>query len=1165
MGKPIVFSFSGQGSQYYNMGKALYMHCHIFKKWMDKLDAIFHASTGESVLKKMYFESKREEVVFNQLLFTHPAIFMVEYSLAMELIENGVEPDYVLGSSLGEFTSMAVAGILDAEEVFELLNMQVACFERYCEKGAMLAVFGNPALYKESPILNENSTLISVNYDAHFVVAGKIDGIEKIKAYLKNRSVLNQDLQVPFAFHTNLIDEAEPYYKELISHKVYLKPKINIVSSMYGNLIKEVSSQFLWDIVRKPILFREALKKLESGQENIYLDVGPGGTCAGFIIRNLKESSKSEGYPIMTPYNNDLENLDKVKKLFQRKKKISFERRVKNMLVYVFPGQGSQQKGMGADLFDEFKDLTAKADEILGYSIKDLCINDPEAQLANTRFTQPSLYVVNALTYLKKVRETGKKPDYVAGHSLGEYNALFAAGVFDFETGLKLVKRRGELMAGATGGGMAAVIGLSEEKVEEILKSNRLESIDIANYNTPSQIVIAGPKSDIENAKPIFEAAGVRSYVVLRVSGAFHSRYMTESSTEYEAFLKGFTFSELSIPVISNVYARPYKYENIKKNLVEQIRNSVRWSESIRYIMGKGDAEILQIGPGNVLTGLVRAIQKDAEPLIVQEDEASSEIEDAHPILLEELPEKSDAVTEEVLINKIAGKKSIRNAKKEKKIEEHPVILENSGEEEKKTVDKDDVKSKGMTVDEDDVKSKDMTVDKDDVKPKGLTGASLGNADFKKDYNLKYAYLIGGMYRGIASKEMVARVGKAGMLGFLGTDGMSIDEIEHSIIYIQKELNDGQPYGMNLISNSNRPQHEERIVDLFLKHRIRNVEAASYISLSPAIVRYRLTGLEQNGAKGIVIPNRIIAKVSRPEIAEHFLAPAPESIVRKLLQENKITKEEAELSKKIPMADDLCVESDSGGRTDHGVAFALIPAIRRLRDEKMKKLSYAKMIRIGAAGGIGTPDAAAAMFVMGCDFILTGSINQCTVEAATSDAVKDLLQQANVQDTEYAPSMEMFEFGAKMQALKRSLFFPARANKLYELYHHYDSIEEIDRKTKAQIQEMYFRKSFDQVYEECKKYQSSLEIERAGRNPKYKMAMIFKWYFRYASELALNGNPGQKVDYMIYCGPAMGAFNQWVKGTRLEDWRNRHVDEIGIMIVEEAAKLLSQRLDSIDK
>ena len=277
-------------------------------------------------------------------------------------------------------------------------------------------------------------------------------------------------------------------------------------------------------------------------------------------------------------------------------------------ITFVFPGQGSQSVGMGETLFAEFADLTKRADEILGYSIKKLCVEDPDGNLNLTQYTQPALFAVNCLTYLQKMAETGQKPDFAAGHSLGEYTALFAAGAFDFETGLRLVQKRGELMGRAKGGGMAAVIGLSAEKVREILEGSGIDTIDVANYNSPKQTILSGPKEDLESAKSAFEEGGARRYLPLKVSAAFHSRYMSEAGSEFSEFLSQITFSELEIPVISNVTATPHEGATIGKNLSLQITSSVRWQESVEYLAKQGCEDFIEIGPGNVLTKLIQQI-----------------------------------------------------------------------------------------------------------------------------------------------------------------------------------------------------------------------------------------------------------------------------------------------------------------------------------------------------------------------------------------------------------------------------------------------------------------------------------------------------------------------------------------------------------------------------
>jgi malonyl CoA-acyl carrier protein transacylase len=280
----------------------------------------------------------------------------------------------------------------------------------------------------------------------------------------------------------------------------------------------------------------------------------------------------------------------------------------------MFPGQGSQSKGMGAALFDEFTELTDKASSVLGYSIRELCLEDPANELNKTQFTQPALYVVNALSYLKKVQQPAARPDFLAGHSLGELNALQAAGAFDFETGLRLVRKRGELMGQVSNGAMAAILNAPKEEIEAILKNNGLNSIDLANYNTPSQIVISGQADEITRAQEFFQQGRMR-YYPLNTSGAFHSRFMCAARDQFREFLMQFSFGDLTIPVIANATARPHQNGKVHEPLANQIASTVRWSESMQYLLAQGvkraeKPEFEEVGHGDMLTRMAHTIRQ---------------------------------------------------------------------------------------------------------------------------------------------------------------------------------------------------------------------------------------------------------------------------------------------------------------------------------------------------------------------------------------------------------------------------------------------------------------------------------------------------------------------------------------------------------------------------
>jgi len=291
------------------------------------------------------------------------------------------------------------------------------------------------------------------------------------------------------------------------------------------------------------------------------------------------------------------------------------------MKAYIFPGQGAQYKGMGEGLFKHYPDLVQQADEILGYSVVELCLEDPLHQLGFTQFTQPALYVVNALSYRLETDTTGVLPDYLAGHSLGEYNALEASGAISFEDGVRLVKKRGVLMRQAPKGAMAAILGSNEDEITQLLTSNNLSAIDIANYNSPDQTVISGLVEDIAKAEAVFSGSNIK-FIPLNTSGAFHSRYMESAKREFTKYLNHFEFLPLTIDVISNVDAKPYSNNTIADNLASQIVRSVRWSESVAYMMNKGVTEFNELGVGNILSTLIEKMQAQLMQAQLKQDDS---------------------------------------------------------------------------------------------------------------------------------------------------------------------------------------------------------------------------------------------------------------------------------------------------------------------------------------------------------------------------------------------------------------------------------------------------------------------------------------------------------------------------------------------------------------
>ena len=317
MGKSVVFMFSGQGSQYYQMGRELFEHHPVFRKWMLRLNDVVVGLIGESVVDQVY--ARRPVEQFNRTLYSHPAIFMVEYSLAQTLMESGISPDYVLGTSLGEFASAALADVMKAEELLEVIVKQAEYFETYCEPGGMIAIIHDAQLYHEVPLIRENSELASVNYDEHFVISGQDGRLREIIRYLKQRKILHQSLPVTYGFHSSYIDPAAVAFKNYVFRRSYQLPRKPFISSLHGASMEKISHDYFWDVVRMPIQFSKAIQKLESGADTIYLDLGPGGTLANFAKRNMTDQSNSRSYTIITPFHQELKNLLKIKEIVAAK------------------------------------------------------------------------------------------------------------------------------------------------------------------------------------------------------------------------------------------------------------------------------------------------------------------------------------------------------------------------------------------------------------------------------------------------------------------------------------------------------------------------------------------------------------------------------------------------------------------------------------------------------------------------------------------------------------------------------------------------------------------------------------------------------------------------------------------------------------------------------
>ncbi len=705
--------------------------------------------------------------------------------------------------------------------------------------------------------------------------------------------------------------------------------------------------------------------------------------------------------------------------------------------AYLFPGQGSQSAGMGAELFDDHPEIEASADRVLGYSVRQLCLHDT-ARLRRTEYAQPALYVVNAMAWLR----LGGTPAFLAGHSLGEYSALFAAGCFDFETGLRLVKRRGELMAACPPGAMMAVLGLTREELTPMLTAD----IDLANHNTPEQLVVAGPPQALRELQDSIMHRQAGKGVLLNVSIAAHSRYMEQAARDFAAELGSVVFAEPRLPVIANATAKPYTAETAVDLLTSHLTQPVRWWETLCLLASAGVGRIVEVGPGEVLTRMW--------------DKSRAYLPSAAPRACAPAPVPASAEQ------------------------------------------------------------------------------ALGDRDLRQAYGVRMAYLAGAMGYGVSGPALLGSLSDDGLLGFLGTAGRTLSEIDDDMAALS-----GKRYGVNLPAGLADPDFLSALVDLAVRHGVGHAEAAAHAGVTGDLLRWRFGSGAPAGGRHLVV------KVARAAQAAAFLRPAPAETVDRLRASGKLSEGEADAAAHLPVATAVCAESESGWLAGGDTGPSLLPAVIALRDELRAARGY--QVWVGASGGLGCPAAVAGQFLAGADFVLTGSVNQCTTQARIADPVKELLSTIDVDDTSSAPAGDLFELGGRTRvASRRGILFPARAGALQRAFQERGGLDELDGDSRRRLESGYFGRPLQEVAD---------QVAAGVADPRRRMALVFRSYFDTALRAALDGVLAQRANWQIPCGPAMGAFNRSVAGTSLADWRRRDAVAVAGHLMSGAARLLNGR------
>lgn len=435
---------------------------------------------------------------------------------------------------------------------------------------------------------------------------------------------------------------------------------------------------------------------------------------------------------------------------------------------------------------------------------------------------------------------------------------------------------------------------------------------------------------------------------------------------------------------------------------------------------------------------------------------------------------------------------------------------------------------------------------------------ALGSASFRARHGLRAACVAGPLGYGVSGPTLVSALGRADLLGFLGTTGLDLETIREAMATLTASA-PGSPAGVALPLYSDDRRLQEGVLAQARLLGLRTVLAWATAPPSAELVRFRAQGLARGPGGRVQSRHRLFVQVSNPDAAAAWMRPAPSALLDALVARGQLTPEEASLARRVPVAGDLIAAGHVGGRTERWPLLALLPCLLRERDRVAAAEGYAEAgawPHLGAAGELGDPASVHAAFGLGADFVVTGTVNECSVEAATSNRAKQMLAEAGVADSRAAPSADRFEVGGRVVVLARGTRFAQQAEHLYHLYRRYRSLDEIPETERRQAERVIFGRSLADLEAELLsdlRARRPVEADLAEEDPRHRMALVFRWYLDQSARWAIAGTPGRARDYQVWSGPAVGLFNDWVRGTWLQPLVARRVVTIATALLLGAA------------